>query len=306
MEKAWNLRSANFPPTLSMSTPSAKTFDSDFYRNQKNRFVNVSVTGSGCALDCEHCKGGLLESMVPVGSGAELEELGKELVQKGCEGVLVSGGATKDGEVPLDGFFDAISELKGMGLKVLVHTGLATKETAGKLKHAGADQALLDIIGDEETIRKVYHLDKRPEDFLTSMRVLKDAGLDVAPHIVIGLNFGKISGEYRALEMVTSVEPANIVLVVLDPKVGTPMEDVRTPEADEVGKLVATARILNPEAHISLGCARPPGPSKIAMEKYAVKGGVTGIAYPMDETIKYAIGLGLKPEFKDTCCSLPE
>jgi len=133
LENAWNIRSANFPPTLSMSAPSAKTFDSDFYRNRPGRFVNVSVTGSGCALDCEHCKGGLLESMVPVGTGPELVELGKGLVAKGCEGVLISGGATKDGEVPLDDFFDPISKLKEMGLKVLVHTGLATSETAQRV-----------------------------------------------------------------------------------------------------------------------------------------------------------------------------
>jgi hypothetical protein len=242
--------------------------------------------------------------MIPVASGEELKSLGDKLVEKGCEGVLVSGGSTSTGEVPLDGYFDALAYLKKIGLKVLVHTGLASRETARNLRKTGVDQVLLDVIGDENTIKRVYHLHKRPSDFLNSLKALKEERLDVVPHILIGLHFGRIIGEYHAVEMVTLVKPNTIVLVVLSPKRGTPMEHVEAPSPREFGRVAAITRILNPKAYLSLGCARPSGRDKEIMERYAVQAGFTGIAYPTDETIQYAQSLGLRTVFQDTCCSL--
>lgn len=304
LRKAWGVRKENFSDVLTVSTPGAKTYISDHHRNERGKFANISITGTGCALDCDHCKKGLLESMIPVTDGGDLRSLGDELVERGCEGVLISGGAMITGEVPLDGFFDALCYLKEIGLTVLVHTGLATRETARRLKDAGVDQALLDVIGARETIKRVYHLDRKPSDFAASMEVLSDVGLDVIPHIVVGLDFGRVVGEYRALEMVTRIDPGTIVIVVLTPMAGTPMEDVNPPEAEDVARLTTVARIMNPEAYLTLGCARPPGNAKVRMERYAVDGGITGIAYPRDETIEYAEELGFEIVYQDMCCSL--
>ncbi|MCK4757938.1 MAG: radical SAM protein [Thermoplasmata archaeon] len=304
LDKAWKLRTSKFPDHLTASAPGAKTYITDHHRNKKNTFVNISVTGTSCALHCDHCQAGLLESMEAVSGPEELAGLGQRLVEKGCEGVLLSGGANEEGEVPISGFLSAIPELKKMGLKVLVHSGLASEKTAGKLKESGADQVLLDIIGDEGTIRDVYHLDKTPDDIFDCLSGLVESGLDVVPHILIGLHYGKIVGEYKALDMIMRSGAGHIVFIVLMPKPGTPMEDVTTPSAVEIARIVAIARILNPEARITLGCARPAGDEKVATERYAVMAGINGIAYPLDETINFAKEKGLAVEFKDTCCSL--
>lgn len=304
LREGWKTRNDNFPSILTVSAPGAKTYISDHHRNRKNSFVNISVTGKACALNCEHCQKNLLQSMIPVTGGNELKILGENLVSKKCQGVLISGGATSTGEVPLDNYFDAIHHLKELGLKVLVHTGLATRKTAKRLKEAGADQALLDVIGAQETIERVYHLDREPSDFFESMEALAEAGLDVIPHIIVGLDFGRIVGEYEALEMVTRIKTNTIVIVVLSPLMGTPMESVVPAKAEDVGRITAIARIANPNAYLTMGCARPPGTSKKLMERLAIQAGITGIAYPIDETIEYAKGQGLKVLFKDTCCSL--
>ena len=146
LNEAWEIRNNNFPHELVASTPGAKTYVSDYHQNRRNSFVNISVTGTDCALDCEHCKGGLLGNMIPVKNSKELMTLADCLADKGCGGVLISGGSTKEGDVPLEGFFEGMAYLKSRGLKVLVHTGLASEDTARKLKEAGIDQALLDII----------------------------------------------------------------------------------------------------------------------------------------------------------------
>ncbi|MCK5561873.1 MAG: radical SAM protein [Thermoplasmata archaeon] len=304
LKMAWDIRVKNFEPTLTVSAPSAKTYITDHFRNTKNNFVNISLTGTHCELNCEHCKRKLLESMLPAPTPAKLIELGDRLVKKNCEGVLLSGGALASGSVPLDPFYDAIKHLKQIGLKVIVHTGLVEEQVAHNLKSSGVDQVLIDIIGDAATIREVYHLDKTPDDFDQSLRFLNGANLSIAPHIVIGLHFGKIKGEYNAIEIISRNNPEVIVLVVLSPIYDTPMYGSALPSAEEIARIAAITRIMNPETPVTLGCVRPPGSDKLQTEKLLIRAGVNGITYPMDETIDFGESLGLKMQFQETCCSL--
>jgi uncharacterized radical SAM superfamily protein len=304
LEKAWEIRSKNFVPNLHISVPSSKTYITDHYKNKRDKFVNISLTGKKCALNCEHCKRKLLSSMVPAEDPEKLKIVGDALMEKGCTGVLLSGGASSSGMVPLDGFFDSIRYLKDKGLQVIVHTGLVDMDTAIKLKQAKVDQVLLDIMGDEETIKNVYHMDRTPKDFENSLRYLKEVRLEMAPHIVIGINFGKISGEYNSLRMISEVGPDVMVLVALSPMYDTPMYGMEPPSSEEIVKISAISRIVNPITKITFGCARPAGSEKKNLEKMLIKSGINSIAYPLDETIDYAESLGLKPEFKEECCSL--
>ncbi|MBW6487302.1 MAG: hypothetical protein K0B01_14250, partial [Syntrophobacterales bacterium] len=178
------------------------------------------------------------------------------------------------------------------------------RETANRLKEAGVDQVLMDVIGAENTIREVCHLTRKPDDYLQSMLYCRDAGLQIAPHVVIGLHFGQIRGEERALEMIRKADPETIVLVILTPARGTAMAGIQPPALDEVARIIATARILNPSTPITLGCARPPGNYKRRAERTAIDCGVNGIAYPDETTVNYAQSRGLKALFTEECCSL--
>ncbi len=302
--EAWAVRETHFPPVLKLAAPGAKRYEMGGFCNNPDRFTAISLTGQACALRCEHCQGQLLESMYPAPTPQALRDLADELVARGCQGVLLSGGADHEGHVPLDGHLEAIAYLKSRGLKVIVHTGLVDNATARGLKTAGVDQVLADVIGDEETIRQVYHLDKKPQDYAATLAVLKEVGLAIAPHIVVGLHFGQIRGELAALEMITTAEPEAIILVVLNPLPGTPMARFPAPSAEAVGRLAAVARILNPERPISLGCARPPGPAKGRMEHLAIAAGINALAYPSEMSIAYARSLALRIEWAEMCCSL--
>jgi uncharacterized radical SAM superfamily protein len=304
LSEAWNIRNKNFKSTIAVSAPSPKRYHTDHFKNRINTFTNISLTGTNCALNCEHCNRQLLSSMIPAKTPERLIDVGDKLIQKGFSGVLLSGGANAEGEVSFDVFLDSIKHLKNIGLKVIVHTGLINKSTAKKLKEAGVDQALIDVIGDDETIKNVYHLNKTVENYQQSLFALKNAGLNVAPHIVIGLNFGKITGEFESIKMISVIEPDVIVLVILSPIYGTPMYGISVPDVGEIARIAAIARIVNPHSKITLGCARPTGPEKIKIEKLMVNAGVNGIAYAMDETINHAEGLGLNVEYNELCCSL--
>ncbi|WP_425802879.1 radical SAM protein [Desulfitobacterium sp. Sab5] len=303
VKEAWEIRQ-RFKPEIWFSAPGAKHYENRYYANHHHSFVNISVTGEACACRCDHCNGKLLQSMVGTPTPLEMRRVVDQLLDKDCRGILVSGGANSQGEVPLLAFMDSIAYASQKGLKVLVHSGIISRETALGLKAAGVDQVLLDVIGDQDTIHQVYHLNQRPEDYLRAMLFCREADLNIAPHVVIGLHYGQIRGEMKALEMIREAWPETIVLVILTPSCGTAMEGLQPPNLADVGEVIAKARLTNPNIPITLGCARPSGQYKRQVEILAVDCGVNGMAYPDEETVIYARSKGLQTMFTEECCSL--
>ena len=304
LETAWGVRGRNFEPLLGVSAPSPKVYRTAGFANRPARFANISVTGTECALRCEHCRGLLLRNMLPVRTPRELVERAAALRERGCTGLLISGGCGREGRVPLLPFAGAIASVRKMGLKVIAHTGLLNRTTALALKRAGVRQVLMDIMGDSRTIREVYHLRRRPSDFRSSLQTAREAGLGLAPHILVGLYFGRIRGEYRALEYVTEACPEAIVVISLTGIPGAPMEKSEPPSPEEIARFVAVARIINPRVPVVLGCMRQAGPDKPLLERMAIEAGANAIAYPLDRTVLAARRMGLRPVFTEECCSL--
>jgi lipoyl synthase len=302
--RAWQVRAGGFAPRLGLAVPGARRYATEDYSNEPHRFAAISLTGRACALDCAHCGRRLLETMLPAPTPGALAELGRRLKDQGCQGVLISGGADAQGRVPFSAHLDAIAGLKALGLAVIVHTGLVDAAGARDLARAGVDQALFDVIGDDDTVREVYGLPFTAADYERSLALLREAGLSVAPHIVAGLHFGQLRGELRALEMVRRVGADVLVFVALRPLPGSRMARVRPPAPEEVGRLVATARVLLPHTTLTLGCARPAGREGAEMEALALRAGVNALAYPHPDTVRLAAALGLETTFRESCCTL--
>jgi lipoyl synthase len=284
--------------------PGVKHYDNRYYSNHPSSFAHLSITGDSCARRCAHCDGRLLQTMLGATSLEAMRKIIDKLLENGCRGILVSGGSDARGEVPLRDFAEGLNYAKQEGLKVLVHGGLVRRETAVRLKEAGVDQVLLDVIGDERTIREVCRLDRKPEDYLQAMLYCREAGLSIAPHVVIGLDFCRIRGELRALEMIRRADPETIVLVIVTPARGTAMAGIFPPPAAKTAEIMAAARALHPVTPIALGCMRPPGLYKRQAEIMAIDLGVNGIAYPDEATVAYAESRGLEAVFSEECCCL--
>ncbi len=220
--EAFRLRKLYFGNELTFSIPGTVSYRDVTLSSIKDRFPAISITGTHCALHCEHCQGKLLESMIPAEDAETFSQTVERLRLQGALGILLSGGGNRNGEVPLEKFIPSIRKIKERdpSFKIIVHTGLIKRETAKDLKDAGIDQILLDMIGDERTIREIYHLKRRVEDYEETLFMLKAMGHRLAPHIIIGHHFGEIRGEWKALEIITRVGVDTIVLVVLKPLVG--------------------------------------------------------------------------------------
>ncbi|HKY75130.1 MAG TPA: radical SAM protein [Acidimicrobiia bacterium] len=300
------VRQANFADTIEFYAPGLKRWETPEWKpSNPRRFLPVSVTGSACALSCDHCQAKVLEGMISVKAGEDLFDLAASLKRQGSEGLLVSGGSTRAGGVPMLGHLKHVPRIKEeLGMKVIAHSGVVSPELARGLADAGVDGVMLDIIGADETIRDVYHLDLTTADFERSLALLAERELRIIPHIVCGLHYGTFLGEYRALEMIRRYPVSTLIIVVLVPLVGTPMAHLPPPPVEDVITFFAEARAAMPTTKVNLGCARPLGAMKRELDEAAIDHGLNGIAYPADGAIAYARSRGLEPKLYEYCCSL--
>lgn len=276
------------------------------------RFPAVSITGRRCELGCAHCAGRLLETMTPAETPGELVALAKRIARDGALGMLVSGGSDCAGHLPWrEGFLDALREIKETTpLRISVHTGLIGPETARGFADAGVDAALLDVVGSDECLREVFHLDAGLAAVEASLEALAGSGVRLVPHIVIGLEpdgTGEgeaIAGEKRAVEMIAARHIDAISFVIFMPVRGTPMEGAPVPELSHVAELLAFARERMPEATHSLGCARPRDRYGERAEVVGLLAGVNRLAVPTRGAELAAPELGLEVSRQETCCSI--
>ncbi len=293
LSEAWKIRQENFDSVLNT-----------FYPGKS--FPAISITGVQCALNCKHCNKHYLALMTHAETPIKLWELCEELNREGKIGVLLSGGYDKEAMVPFTEFLPIIKRIKEKTNLILnVHTGLVNEEIAMQLGEAGVDIVSFDIVGDKTTIHEVYGLEKTPEDYFKSIKFLTKSKIPyIVPHICIGLKQGTLSGEIRALKLISSTNPSLIVLLGLVPTIDTPMQEV-TPNAQNIAKIIATTRILFPNTPISLGCMRPGKKVRIQIDQYAIDAGINRIEIPTYRAIQYATQKGLEIRKYHSCCAVP-
>lgn len=270
--------------------------------DRRGRYPAVSITGKRCELGCAHCAGRLLEPMLPAETPEALVELARRLAEEGALGMLVSGGSDCAGRLPWGGFLNALREIKETTrLQVSVHAGLVDPETARGFGRVGVDAALVDVIGSEETLRDVFHLDGGFAAIEASLEALAGSGVNLVPHVVIGLRGG---GEERAVEMIAALGIATVSFVIFMPLRGTALEGAVPPELSYVADILAFARERVPRAVHSLGCARPRDRYGERVEVVALIAGVNRLAVPTGGAETAARELGLEVMRQETCCSV--
>lgn len=272
---------------------------------RKGRYPAVSITGRDCRQGCDHCRGRLLRTMHPAVGSEALYALGKRLAAQGQVGMLLSGGSDPQGRLPWASVLPAIERLSvETDLVLTAHVGRIDAPTAKALKSAGIRQALIDVVGSEGTAQRVLHLPDGLAAQSETLAACGDAGLEVVPHIIIGLDHGQMIGEHNALEMVAELAPKRVVFVVLMPLKGTPLAQATPPSIEEVAAFMAQARMRLPAARHHLGCARPRGRYRSELDALAVRAGINALAIPSDGALEQAQRLGVQVTYQDTCCSL--
>lgn len=292
---------------IRFSTPTFKTYESTELKGcSQASFPAFSVTGGACALDCEHCHANILKPMIPAMSPEELDEKVRRLIAtRRLHGFLLSGGSNRKNEIKYERFYPVLEGLKRdhPEIRIAIHSALLDERRARTMASAGIDTAMLDIIGHQDTIRSVYHLDRTVNDFEEALSALCSTRMEVVPHIVIGLHYGRILGELNALEIISRHDVHALVLVVIMPFYGTPKK-FSTPAPEAIGEIFLESRRRLPTKEVLLGCARPAGLHKRLTDSYAVMAGLDGIAFPAEGTVSLARTIGRTFNHENACCSL--
>jgi uncharacterized radical SAM superfamily protein len=284
--------------------PSFMYYKTSHYQSKPKDFPTISITGKGCELNCKHCEGKVLETMYAVHTPKQLIEICTELKRKSALGCLISGGCLSDGSVPIRQFIPAIAQIKhDLSLTILIHTGIIDNDTAKQLKTAGVDAALIDIIGSDETINEIYNLKITIKNYAKSLQALEEAKIDFVPHVIVGLHYGNLKGEYIALSMISKHKPSALVILSFMPIHGTLMAKTKPPTPLAIAKVLATARTMFPKTPLVLGCMRPKGTHRAQTDVLSLKAGVDAIAFPSEEAIKYAKQQRYDVSFSSNCCS---
>jgi uncharacterized radical SAM superfamily protein len=266
----------------------------------------VSITGGECKLSCDHCKAKILEPMIPARTPAQLWRIANEQIERGAQGMLLTGGSNHRNEVDYAAFFSTLGRIKDAfpGFRIALHTALTDADGARSMEQAGVDTAMLDVIGAQDTITQVYHLKRSVDDFERTLEALVETRMHVVPHIVLGLHYGRLLGEWNALEIVQRHRPDALVLVAAMPFYAPAARPFATPNAHEVGRFFLDARAALPGLPLLLGCARPPGRSRTLIDAYAVMAGLDAVAHPAEGVVELALRLGRRGKVFSSCCSV--
>jgi hypothetical protein len=262
------------------------------------RFPAISLSGPRCELNCLHCSASYLAGMQSADTPERLLAVCRQLAAQGAVGALLSGGSdARGGILNLSAMVDAIADAKReTGLVFNIHPGLIDQDTAQRLR---IDFASLEIPADA-TITRIFGLQASTRDYLDAYTRLRDAGIDVVPHITV------YSGdEDRLLQGVES--PRIVVVIVFAPTPRTAMESSLPPSPQAVGDVVRRVGLRCPEAEVALGCMRPRTRAlREAIERAALDAGASRIEMPSRATLAYATDQGYTISAFDACCALPE
>jgi len=264
------------------------------------KYPTVSITGSKCELKCDYCRGLVLRTMVQIESPERFLSFCKRLKERGGIGCLISGGFNKEGRLPFEPYIEAIRCAKrDLGLTFSIHPGILDKDSATQLKDSGIDITEFYVVLGDSVLRNVMHTKLSKDDVLKALDTIYTYGPRyVSPHITVGSDYGKISWEYEAIDVLRDYDPYVLIFLILVPIEGTPMAHVKPPSINDLVNLFATARKKLENTELVLGCMRVRGKYTQTLESELIqKGLVDRVAVPYTS---------IPGPIIEACCSLPD
>jgi uncharacterized radical SAM superfamily protein len=264
------------------------------------RFPSVSVTGPRCGLECPHCAGLPLSTMLPAETPDALLSLANELSDDDALGFLLSGGCGADGVVPLGEFFEAVRSIKdATHLKINAHVGYPRQEAVDRLVEAGIDAFSLTFPMSDKIGKRFLGIDNALSRYEETADGLQNLGARVVPHALIGL--GDQTEDATGLSVLASYNPKSLVVIVFTPLRGTPLSGASPLPDTRIVETFAFARSAMQRANLVLGCMRPRG--KTEMEERLIEESLDGIVMPSAAALR-AVSGKVALENYEGCCAL--
>ncbi len=235
----------------------------DMYQEVGEVQVNtlLSIKTGGCPEDCSYCPqsarynteidaAGLLPLDEVVESAKRAHESGSTRFCMGAAWRKVRDN--KD----FDRVLDMVREVNSMGMEVCATLGMLTPEQAQRLKEAGLTAYNHNLDTSEDFYSSIITT-RTYEDRLNTISYVQKANISVCSGGIIGL--GETDEDrIKMLHTLATLDehPESVPVNALIAVAGTPMEHQKRVSVWEMARMIATARILMPNAMVRLSAGR--------------------------------------------------
>ncbi|HYV45999.1 MAG TPA: biotin synthase BioB [Myxococcaceae bacterium] len=221
----------------------------------------LSVKTGGCPEDCAYCPqaaryqtGVEAERLLPV---AEVLEAAGKARAAGATRFCMGAAwrEVKDGP-PFDAVLEMVRGVKALGMEACCTLGMLTLDQARRLKEAGLTAYNHNLDTSAEFYGDIIST-RTYEDRLQTLQRVRDAGISVCCGGIIGMG-ESVEDRCRMLQTLANqeVHPESVPINALVAVKGTPLAD-RPPVAPvELVRMIATARLLMPQAMVRLSAGR--------------------------------------------------
>ena len=221
----------------------------------------ISIKTGSCPEDCKYCPQSAhynvnlkKENLIDV---SEVKEAAK-LAKKNGANRFCMGAAWKklrDGK-DIDAVIEMIKEVKSLDLEACVTLGSITKDQAERLKDAGLDAYNHNIDTSPDYYKKIITT-RTFDERLETIQNARRAGISVCSGGIIGMG-ESWNDRAEMLEVLANLEPQpeSVPINALVPVEGTPLQNQKIVEPEEMIIMIATARIIMPKSRIRLSAGR--------------------------------------------------
>ena len=221
----------------------------------------ISIKTGSCPEDCKYCPQSAhynvnlkKENLIDV---SEVKEAAK-LAKKNGANRFCMGAAWKklrDGK-DIDAVIEMIKEVKSLDLEACVTLGSITKDQAERLKDAGLDAYNHNIDTSPDYYKKIITT-RTFDERLETIQNARRAGISVCSGGIIGMG-ESWNDRAEMLKVLANLEPQpeSVPINALVPVKGTPLENRKIVEPEEMIIMIASARIIMPKSRIRLSAGR--------------------------------------------------
>lgn len=221
----------------------------------------LSIKTGGCPEDCAYCPqaarydtGVKVQALLPVD---EVVESAKKAKNAGASRFCM-GAAWREvrNNRDFDNVLEMVKKVSDLGLEVCTTLGMVTEEQAKKLKDAGVYAYNHNVDTSEDHYKNIIST-RGYDDRLETLKNIRKANITVCSGGIIGM--GETHDDRIAmLHMLATLDkhPESVPINKLVRIKGTPLENQAPVPAEDMVRMVATARILMPASFVRLSAGR--------------------------------------------------
>ena len=265
MKHDWTLREVRALhdlPLLDLVFRAQSVHRENFGDNKVQLCSLLSVKTGGCPEDCAYCPqaaryqtGVRAEPLMETGSVLEAATRAREAgATRFCMGA--AWREVKDGP-QFDRVLEMVRGVKALGLEACCTLGMLTADQARRLREAGCDAYNHNLDTSREKYGDIIST-RDYDDRLRTLRNVREAGITVCSGGIIGMG-ESIDDRCAMLQTLAAQDPhpESVPINMLVQVRGTPLfEAAPKVSTIEMVRMIATARILMPQAMVRLSAGR--------------------------------------------------